>query len=388
MSEHPSAGQPLSGVRVIEVSSFVAAPLAGMTLGQLGADVIRVDPLGGAADRHRWPLTEDGESIYWTGLNKGKRSVTADLRSPEGQRAVAGLITDDPAGGILLTNMSGRSWLDHDTLARTRPDLISLEIRGRADGSAAVDYTVNAATGFPLVTGPADHCGPVNHVLPAWDVLCGLYAALAITNALRHRESTGEGSRIVLPLEDVALATTGNLGFLAEAMLCGRQRPRLGNALYGQYGQTVTSRDDATFMLVTLTRRHFLDLTALTGRDQAVEALATALDADFTDEGTRYRYRDALAALFAPWFAEHTADEISNALSQTSILWERYRTFAELAADPRVTENPLFTALHQPGIGDYLAPSLPMSVDGFHPAPRPAPRLGEHTTDLLGADEP
>ena len=119
----------------------MAAPLAGMTLAQLGAEVIRIDPIGGAADTGRWPLTDDGHSIYWTGLNKGKRSATVDLRSREGQRAVADLIAGDPAGGILLTNMSGRDWLDHDTLAARRPDLIHLEIRGRADGSAAVDYT-------------------------------------------------------------------------------------------------------------------------------------------------------------------------------------------------------------------------------------------------------
>ncbi|HZC52713.1 MAG TPA: CoA transferase, partial [Mycobacterium sp.] len=75
---------PLSGLTVVEVSSFVAAPLCGMTLGQLGAQVIRIDPIGGASDVQRWPLAADGTSIYWTGLNKGKRSATIDLRSTEG----------------------------------------------------------------------------------------------------------------------------------------------------------------------------------------------------------------------------------------------------------------------------------------------------------------
>ncbi|MGW6117857.1 CoA transferase [Nocardia sp. NPDC055165] len=380
-----TAAQPLAGVRVVEISSFVAAPLAGMTLGQLGADVIRVDPIGGAADYHRWPLTDDGASIYWTGLNKGKRSVAADLRSPAGQQLVTRLITEGgPEGGILLTNTAGRDWLDHDVLAARRPDLIRLEILGRADGSSAVDYTVNATTGFPLVTGPSDYSGPINQVLPAWDLLCGMYAALAITAAVRHRDATGQGSRIILPLEDVALATAGNLGFLTEAMLCATPRPRLGNAIFGQYGQHFTGADGSAFMVVALTPRHFHALTELTETRKAVDALAAALEADFSDEGTRYHHRDVLTGLFTPWFRERTSDEITAALGQTPILWERYRTFGEVVSEPRVTANPLFTSLDQPGIGIYHAPGAPASVNGAHTAARPAPRLGDHTDQVLG----
>lgn len=351
-----------------------------MTLAQLGAEVIRVDPVGGAADYHRWPLTDAGESIYWAGLNKGKRSVAADMRSPEGQRLVAQLIVDS---GILITNVAGRQWHSYDTLSAQRPDLIHLEVVGRADGSTGVDYTVNAATGFPLVTGPTEHREPINHVLPAWDVTCGLYAALAILAALRRRDASGQGSAIRLPLDDVALATAGNLGFLTEVMINGTQRPRLGNSLFGQYGQNFTSSDGASFMIVALTGRHFRDLAKLTGTTKAVAAVAEALGADFTDEGQRYEHRDVLSGLFAAWFRTHTADEITAALSASSVLWDRYRSFTEVAEDPRVTANPLFTALEQPRIGTYLAPSLPMSVDGTHVTPRPAPALGDDSAAVL-----
>ncbi|WP_332838842.1 CoA transferase [Nocardia bovistercoris] len=382
-----SALRPLAGLRVVEISSFVAAPLAGMTLAQLGADVIRVDPIGGAADVNRWPLTEQGASIYWTGLNKGKRSLVADLRTAEGQDLVARVITESgPNGGILLTNAVGRAWHGYEALARRRPDLIHLEISGRADGSTAVDYTVNAATGFPLVTGPAEHQGPVNHVVPVWDVTCGLYAALAITAAVRHRDATGAGSRIAVPLDDVALATAGNLGFLTEAALCGRERPRLGNAIYGQYGQHFTSADGVAFMVVTLTGRHFRDLAQVTGAAAAVAALAEALGADFADEGVRFRYRDVLTGLFTTWFREHSAADIADALAGTSVLWDRYRSFAEVVAEPRVTDNPLFTVLDQPELGEHLAPGSPVSVNGEHSPARVAPRLGEHTADILGAE--
>jgi 2-methylfumaryl-CoA isomerase len=372
---------PLSGLTVVEVSSFVAAPMCGMTLGQLGAQVIRIDPIGGASDVQRWPLAAEGTSIYWTGLNKGKRSATIDLRSTEGQELVQRLIVE--GDGIVVTNAAGLSWLSHDRLAAKRSDVIHVQLLGRGDGSTGVDYTVNAGLGFPLVTGPADHAGPINHVLPAWDVCCGLYAALAVVTAVRRRDRSGTGARISLALEDVALATAGNLGLLTEPQVNGTQRERLGNAIYGQYGQDFTSRDGVSFMVVTLTGRHFRDLVDVTGTGAAVSALAEALGVDFASEGDRYRYRDVLSGLFATWFGEHKAEEIIAALSGTTVLFERYRTFAEAAEDPKVTANPLFSRLHQPGVGDYFAPGMPVSFDGTHPGSSPAPALGQDTADLL-----
>nr|WP_322859102.1 CoA transferase [Mycobacterium europaeum]MEA1159206.1 CoA transferase [Mycobacterium europaeum] len=372
---------PLRGLTVVEVSSFVAAPLCGMTLSQLGAEVIRVDPIGGASDVQRWPLAADGTSIYWTGLNKGKRSATIDLRSPEGQELVQRLIVE--GDGVVVTNAAGLPWLGYDVLASGRPDVIHVQLLGRGDGSTGVDYTVNAGVGFPLVTGPADHAGPINHVLPAWDVCCGLYAALAVVTALRRRDESGAGARISLALEDVALATAGNLGLLTEPQVTGTERQRLGNAIYGQYGQDFASRDGVRFMVVTLTRRHFRDLVDVTGTGAAVGALADALGVDFGSEGDRYKYRDVLSGLFASWFADHTAEEIIAALSGTTVLFERYRTFAEVAAGPQVTGNPLFSRLRQEGLGEYLAPGLPVAFDGAHPAGAPAPALGQDTADVL-----
>jgi 2-methylfumaryl-CoA isomerase len=381
MTETPPATQPLSGVRIVEISSFVAVPLAGMTLGQLGAEVVRVDPIGGAADYHRWPVTGDRDSIYWAGLNKGKRSVAADFRSAEGQHLVQRLISD---AGVLITNVAGRQWHSYDALTRLRPDLIHVEVSGRADGGTGVDYTVNAGVGFPLVTGPAELATPVNHVLPAWDVSCGIYVALAVVTALRHRDTTGSGQKISIPLENVALATAGNLSLFTEVMVNGTARERIGNSVYGQYGRDFTSSDGVSFMIVALTNRHFRDLSELTGTTKAVAALADTLGADFTDEGERYRHRDALSGLFSEWFAQRTAEEVTAALSATSVLWERYRTFAETAVDAKVTANPLFNRVDQPRIGPYLAPGLPIEIDGAYPPAVPAPALGDDTAAVLG----
>jgi 2-methylfumaryl-CoA isomerase len=268
-------------------------------------------------------------------------------------------------------------------LTALRPDLIHVEVSGRADGGTGVDYTVNAGIGFPMVTGPAELAAPVNHVLPAWDVACGIYAALAVVTALRHRDVTGGGQQVSIPLENVALATAGNLSFFTEVMVNGTARERIGNSVYGQYGQDFTSSDGASFMIVALTGRHFRDLTELTGTTKAVAALAETLDADFTDEGQRYRHRDALTGLFAEWFADHTADEVSAGLARTSVLWDRYRTFADVVAEDRLAGNPMFSTLNQPRVGEYLAPGLPMAIGGVYPPAAAAPALGEDTVAVL-----
>jgi 2-methylfumaryl-CoA isomerase len=373
---------PLAGLRIIEVSSFVAAPLGGMTLAQLGAEVIRIDPPGGAPDTTRWPLSPGGKSLYWAGLNKGKRSVTLDLRSPAGQRTVADLVAGSgPDGGILLTN-AGYPWLSYDALRHARPDLIHLRIAGGHDGTPAVDYTVNAGTGFPLTTGNETTAGPVNHVLPAWDVACGLYAAIGILAAERHRRRTGAGRAITLPLADVALAVTGHLGFLAEGRLSAG-RPRIGNHLYGGFARDFRTSSGDSVLIVTLTARHYADLARVTGRTGALAAVEQALGADFGTDSDRYAHREVIAALLAPWFAGHTTEEVTSALRETSVLWERYRTFAELAADPETLASPLVGLVDQPGIGQILATGTPLAQPGTPQAPVPAPVLGADTQALL-----
>lgn len=374
---------PLTGLRIVEVSSFVAAPLCGLTLSQLGAEVIRVDPVGGASDYTRWPVTDTGRSIYWTGLNKGKQSVACDLRSQEGQLLVQHLVAGSgEGGGILVTNTAGRPGLSHDALAAIRPDVITVEILGNRDGSAAVDYTVNAGVGFPAVTGDGDRTQMHNHVLPAWDVACGLYAALTVSAAVRRREHLGVGAHITLPLDDVALAVTANLGYLTEVQVNGTERQRDGNYLYGSYGTDFTTADGGTIMIVALTPRHFRDLVDVTGTAKIVAAVQDNAGADFTTEADRYRHRKLLTAVFASWFAERTTAEILLALAKTSVLHRQYRTFSQVASSPDVQNNPLFAPLDQPEIGTVFAAGYPASFDGVHYHVGPASAVGADTDDV------
>jgi 2-methylfumaryl-CoA isomerase len=383
----PAAGAPLAGLRVIEVSSFVAAPLGGLTLAQLGAEVIRVDPLGGAPDVRRWPLAPSGASLYWTGLNKGKRSVVLDFRSAAGQRLVADLVAaSGDGGGIVLTNVGGQAWVSYPELARRRADLIHLQLLGRHDGGPAVDYTVNAATGFPLVTGPEEVAGPVNHVLPAWDIACGLYAAVGLLAAERHRRLTGRGRAVTLALEDVALAVAGHLGFLAEAQLAaagrGQERSRIGNHLFGGFARDFATGDGERVMVVTLTARHFRDLARVTGLTETFSELERLLHADFSEDGDRYAHREVIASLLSPWFAGRDYAGVATALGGTSVLYSRYQSFAELAADPGLAAHPVLGRVDQPGVGSLLVPGSPLVTDGAGGAV-PAPALGADTAAVL-----
>src|SRR2546428_12380990 len=118
-------------MRVIEGSAFVAAPLGGMTLAQLGADVIRFDPIGGGLDARRWPITADGRSLFWAGMNKGKRSVAVDLRSPRGRELLVDLITaPGGAAGLFLTNFPAAGWLHYGLPAERRPALVMVNVPG------------------------------------------------------------------------------------------------------------------------------------------------------------------------------------------------------------------------------------------------------------------
>ena len=199
---------------------------------------------------------------------------------------------------------------------------------------------------------------------------------------MRERERTGRGRRITLPLDDVALATAGTLGYLTEPQLDGSSRPAVGNHIYGTFGTDFTTSDGGRFMIVALTTRHFRDLARLTGTREAVDALEAATGADFTAESDRYSYREVLAALFGRWFSAHTTEEAALALADSVVLHERYRTFADVVAEGELHANPLFDTLDQPGIGPYLAAAHPATFDGAHLSAGPAPRLGADTDRL------
>jgi 2-methylfumaryl-CoA isomerase len=378
----------LSGLRIVEGSAFVAIPLGGMTLAQMGADVIRFDPIGGGLDYTRWPVTLDGRhSLFWAGFNKGKRSIAVDLRNPAGQELLTRLITapgDD--AGIFMTNFPIRGWLDYEALRAHREDLIMVNLVGRRDGGSEVDYTVNPQTGLPFVTGPTMFHRPVNHLLPAWDCIAGQMSLVGLLAAERHRRLTGEGQLVRLALKDVALAILGHLGKIAEVMVNDADRPKDGNYLYGAFGRDFGTLDGKRLMVVALTLSQWRNLVKVTRLEAELDALAGRLRLDFSQEGDRFRARREIARIFEPWFATKMLSEVRHLFDEQGVTWAPYRTVRDtIEHDPDCsTDNPMFSMVEQPDVGSYLMPGLPL-VFGAEPQEpaRAAPRLGEHTDEIL-----
>ncbi len=374
---------PLDGMRVIEGSAFVAAPSGGMTLAQLGAEVVRFDQIGGGIDFKRWPLTPAGDSLYWAGLNKNKKSIAVDLRAPEARELLTELIR---GAGNFLTNFPARGWMSYDELAAENSGLNMLAVTGNRDGSTALDYTVNAAIGFPFVTGPVEHESPVNNVLAAWDLVCGQTAALGLLAADRHRTRTGEGSNMSLALFDVALVAVSALGHVAEAQVLGTERQRFGNDLYGAFGAMFSTSDGEQIYAVGISNKQWRALLEATESTEAVQALGVSRGLDFADEGARFAAREEIKALVGGWTQAHTLTELSIRFDELGVCWGRYQHFMELVEhDPRCsTESELFRSVEQPGIGTYLSPGSPVAFDGLlRVDPQPAPSLGADTESLL-----
>ena len=380
----------LHGMRIVEGSAFVAAPLGGMTLAQMGADVIRFDAIGGGIDYHRWPVTPDGTSLFWLGMNKGKRSIAVDLRRPEGQELVTSLICGEGTdGGIFLSNFPAAGWLSDERLRQRRADLIYVSIIGNPDGSTAVDYTVNPSSGFAYATGPAGSSHPTNHVLPAWDIATGMTAATSLLAAERFRSRTGHGGMITVSLADVAFAMAANLGYVAQAQVLDEGRPPIGNDLYGAFGRDFATADDRRVMVVAISLKQWQALTRATEIDAHLPAIEAALGLDFRDEGDRFRGRDAVGALIAPWVANRRLSEVGAVFDRMGVCWGPYQTFSQLVSDDwRCSpQNPMFRDIDQPGLGTIRIPGTPSAFTATPRVdPRPAPLLGQHTDEVLAEE--
>jgi 2-methylfumaryl-CoA isomerase len=374
----------LSGLTIIEASSFVASPSAGLYLAQMGAEVIRVDQIGGGPDFKRWPLTDKGDSLYWENLNRAKKSVALNLASADGRALLQDMVA---SRGLLVTNFPVDGFLSHETLAAKRADLITIRIMGQADGSSALDYTVNSAVGIPFMTGPAEMGNaPVNHVLAAWDLLTGAYAAFALLAALRHRDATGKGQEIRLPLQDIATASVANMGMIAEVLTTGANRPRIGNDVFGAFGRDFVTGDGKRLMIMAITPKQWAGLVSVLGIGVEITAIEAKHAVSLAkDEGLRFTHRSEIYPLVEAKVRQWNWAELDAAFAAAGCCYGPYQTMVEAAHDPRlVTENPIFETTENPSGARYPAAGAFATIPQMQRSPvRPAPRLGADSEAVL-----
>ena len=382
----------LSGLRIVEVSSFVASPTAGLYCAQMGAEVVRIDHKAGGLDYDRYLLTTGGRSLSWENLNRAKKSLALDLNTGEGRELAAEMVRKT---GQMITNLPVNSFLPHDKLAEQCPELVSVRIMGWHDGRQAMDFTVNAASGYPLMTGPEDWdpgpnglgAPPVNQVLPAWDFITGAYCAFTLLAGLRHRDATGQGIELRVPLGDVAIGTMANAGAMAEMLYRGADRERLGNAIWGAFGRDFLSRDGKRFMVAAMTPKQWKAAVEAFGLSAGVAALEAELGVDFAvSDHDRFVNRARLFDLFQNAAALFDYADLAARLTAAGATFERYRTMYEAAQDPDlVTNNPLFgPSPANPSGFAYPATRSFANVPGEPRGdPRPAPYLGQHSEEVL-----
>ena len=378
----------LKGLRVIEASSFVASPSAGLYLAQLGAEVIRVDTIGGGPDYKRWPKSNNDDSFYWEGLNKGKKSITVNLRTDEGKEIVRRLAAaPGKQSGVLLTNFPEGGFLSYENLKQAREDVIVARVMGQANGGPALDYTVNCALGYPLMTGP-ESLGdePVNHVLPAWDLLAGAYTAFSVLAAEKHRTATGEGGEYKIPLADIGITAAANMGQIAEVLHQDGNRQRYGNQLYGAFGKDFQTSDGERLMIMAITGRQWKGLLKVLDIESEVAAIEAERNVSFAkDEGVRFEHSDVLYPLVESCVSRWKAKELKSALDSVGGCWGAYQSMRDAADDPAlVRDNPIFTDMKNPSGFSYPTPGSPLTISDQDRQPAiVAPRLGQHTRSVL-----
>lgn len=378
----------LSGLKIVEVSSFVASPTAGLYCAQFGADVVRIDHKAGGLDYDRYMMTAEGRSLSWENLNRAKKSVALDLQSDEGRELAVELVR---ATGQMITNLPLNSFLAHDKLAAGRPDLVSVRIMGWHDGRQAMDFTVNAASGYPLMNGPEEWdpatAPPVNQVLPAWDFITGAYSAFALLAGLRHRDATGQGIEMRVPLGDVAIGTMANAGAMAEMLYRGADRERIGNAIWGAFGRDFLSRDGKRVMVAALTPKQWKATVEAFGLSAEVAALEAELGVSFlASDRQRFVNRHQLFDLFQQAAEQLDYADLAVRLTKAGATFERYRTMFEAANDPElVTNNPLFgpSPANPSGFAYPATRSFANVPEKSAGDPKPAPYLGEHSEEVL-----
>ena len=372
---------PLAGIRVIELARILAGPWAGQTLADLGAEVIKVESPEGD-DTRQWgpPFIEregDRSAAYFHATNRGKRSVTCDFRTPEGQETVRRLVAD---ADVVIENFKvgglAKYGLDWPSLQKVNPRLVYCSITGFGQTGpyahrAGYDFIIQGMAGLMSVTGEKDG-QPQKVGVAVTDVFTGVYAATAILAALIQRGVTGKGQQIDMALMDVATAIMANQNM--NYLTTGKAPAKMGNAHPNLAPYAVFDCADGWIILATGNDGQYRKLCAILG----LEAMAE--HPDYLTNADRVRNREAMTAAITAATVKWTKADLLRACEDSGVPAGPINTLAEVFADPQVIARGLQLDLGGiPGVrSPFTFSEASLSLD------RPAPKLGEHQDEILG----
>ena len=373
---------PLDGVTVLEATTTWAGPMCGCLLADLGADVIKVEPISGDVSRFLppfFPGTNPPTSFMHASVNRNKRSLGLDLRRPEGRdiflKLAAGvdIIVENFRAGKL-----GSRGLGYDDIKQVNPDIIYVSISGFGQFGAyahraGYDVLAQAHSGFLSLSGePGGE--PVKPPTFLSDDLGGLHGALAAVAALRHRDRTGEGQYIDLALLDALLfQSNGNLALAAMDV----DLPRTGNEFVFNAPSNLYRCRDGYVMLVILVDHHWKILAPVIGRPDLVE------HPDYATNQARIARRAELNQMLSEWFAGRTVAEVTDLLDHQGLAFSPVRTYAQSAHDPHVIERDMLQTTEDGGKATlHVGPAAKLSRTPLR-VRSAAPELGQHTDEIL-----
>jgi len=373
--------QPLHGVRVLDLSRVLAGPYCTMVLGDLGADVIKVEPPDGDETRAWGPPFAGGESAYYLCVNRNKRGMTVNLKTDEGRDIVRKLAG---RSDVLVENFRpgtlARFGLDYETLRSDSPGLVYCSISGFGQTGPlrdrpGYDFMIQAMGGLMSFTGEPDG-EPMKVGVAVTDITAGLYAVIAILAALQARTVSGEGQYLDISLFDSQLGWLANVA--SNFLVSGNLPNRYGNAHANIVPYQSFRASDGYFALAVGNDKQFARLCNLIGRPEL------ASDTRFATNTARVYHREELIPLLETVFPSRRADEWLSALEEAEIPCGRINTLDKVFAEPQVTAREMLIEMEHPTVGTLPLVGSPLKF-GETPVTyhRPPPRLGEHTEEIL-----
>lgn len=375
---------PLSGLRVIELGSFIAGPFAGQLLGDYGAEVVKIEAPGAGDSMRRWGITVDGESLWWPSIARNKKSVAIDLRQEEGRELIRKLVAE---ADIVLENFRPgtlRKWgLDYPALSAINPRVILVHVSGFGqDGPRATDAgfgSVGEAMGGIRHTTGNPELPPTRTGISLGDSLAALFAVIGTLAAVHERSVSGHGQEVDVAIYEAVAALMEST--MADHEIGGVTRGRTGSVLPRVAPSNVYPTSDGAEVLIAANADNvFRRLCTAMGRTELAD------DPRFAEHGPRGENMAEIDAIISAWTATMTSDVLLKTMEDSGVPAGRIYTAPDMLSDPHYAARDMVVRLvNQSGIAVPATGVVPKFSRTRPASPIPGPGLGEHTREILAA---